>query len=246
MTNEGIRLLDTQLSWLDRYKRFSQDAVIRFYSTSIANGGQLPTEIRFPLREDESRVATVYLTMHGAEEISVKGRIVLTQGELLAIEFNKSPRNFKTLKILSARVETHLNPMMSITEESKIVNTKILDSLLGRTARFACDLTAALPLSKRTAIIEALGASLPSEYLKWIEVVDGFTIGKLKIYGLKDIWSAPRPDGLFYVFAAVQGEADLAVKGGEGNGKIYWLGYESSAARVLDADLTGMIIRYGQ
>jgi len=243
LDDEAKRLLDAQLRLLDRYKRHANDAVVSFFSTTVPNASQLPGYVRFPLREDESRVAVVNLTFGTGE--SVKASVVLTAGELLSLEFNRAPRDFADQTVSNASVEVLRDVMAASPAARPAPRERELRALLGEKATQARELRAPLRRSEREAVLKGLDAILPEQYLRLMQVTDGFRLGRLKVHGLAEIWSAPRPDGIFYVFGAVEETADLAVKQGETSQRIHWLDYETDAATVLERGLLDTIDRYG-
>lgn len=239
---DAVRLLDAQLAALDRYKRSSDGRVVSFFSTAIPNGHHLPGGIRFPLREEETRAAVVELAL--ANGSSVKVRVVLTEGELLSLQFGRPPAEFRKTTVQSVSVEMLRDVMQAGTTPQLTDGKAALESLLGESARRARDVRAPVSEDERDALLRGLDATLPEQYLRLIAVADGFVIGPVRLYGLKDVWSAPRPDGVFYVIAAIDGDADLAVKGGERSGRVYRLGYETELASPLNAPLIEELNRH--
>jgi hypothetical protein len=243
LDEEGKRLLDAQLRMLDRYKRQANNAVVSFFSTEVPYASHLPDHVRFPLREDESRVAVV--TLRFGTGRSMKAGVVLTAGELLSLEFDRTPGAFTGLTVSEASVEI-LRDVMSVSPPSRPAPSEAeLRDLLGEKAALARDLRAPLHRSARDAVLKGLEGTLPARYLRLMEITDGVRVGRLKVHGLTDVWSAPRPDGIYYVLGAVGSEADLAVRRGDASQRIYWLDHEADAAKPLDGDLLDIVDRYG-
>lgn len=232
-----------QIALLDRYKRSKNGRVLFLFPTGWPNGKPLPTDLRFALREDESRVARLRLDFPPRSDTHADAIVVLQHGQLTSIEFsrvvprecwsNAMIRNVTTLRDVSAPAEG---------EREKSGSAELPPNLQWLAATYPNSVC--IP-PRTTAEIRAFVSSfdtrLPPDYEAMLQLTNGVSAGPVRIYGVGDAWTIPRPDGPFVSIANVTDVGDLAMKIGERSGTVYLLHAESDEARELTGDFSSSL-----
>jgi hypothetical protein len=238
LPSEANKILSLQMAKLDRYKRLDRDRILQLFPTGWPNGVPLPTELRVPLREDESRVARLQLTIGGPNKFACDVVVVMQNGQLTSLEFSKSPPRTNAVGTEIHSIQ-HLRDVLRRTSDSAAEYDLagfrqripwLADQPIGK-------IVAPRPREEVREFLTSFQTTFPREYAELLTLTNGFSIGPLTIYGLGDVWSAPHPDGPFVIFGNVLDVGDLACKNGESDGEVYLLNMEADEISQLSHPL---------
>lgn len=241
LSDAAQNVFKRQIGLLDRYKRAKHGRTLFLFPTGWPNGKPLPTNVRFALREDESRVARV--RMDFGTGLRADAIIVLQHGQLTSVEFSKvlprvcwasaAVKDVTTLRDVSV-------PTGGKDEETS--RTELPPNLRWLAAAHPDNVC----MPPRTdaeirAFISSFETSFPPEYEATLRTTNGVSAGPVKIYGVGDAWTIPRPDGPFVSIANISDVGDLATKIGERTGTVYLLDSESDRVKQLDGDFVSAL-----
>jgi hypothetical protein len=227
-----------QIVLLDRYKRSKNGRTLFLFPTGWPNGKPLPTDVRFALREDESRVARVRMDFPLRPDLHADAIIVLQHGQLTSIEFSKVlPRECWSNAVI--RKVTALRDVSAPVGEKAEETDRV--EMPANLRWLAAAYPNSICMPPRTAaevgaFVSSFDTKLPADYEATLLLTNGVSAGPVKIYGVGDAWTIPRPDGPFLSIANVLDVGDLAAKVGEKTGTVYLLDAESDEVRQLDGD----------
>jgi hypothetical protein len=227
-----------QFARLDRYKRLKDGRTLFLFPTGGPNGVPLPTDLRFALREIESRVARVRMEFPSTPNIRVDAVVVLQQGQVTSLEFSGVlPRECWSDSVIQG-VEI-LRDVMSQPEELQSRHGELPPNLAWLTAGqldFSWELPR--PDAEIQTFISSFETTFPQDYEAILRVTNGFSAGPVVIYGIGNAWTIPRPDGPYVSIANVRDVGELVVKIGDKSGALFLLDFEGDLVRPLQGNLS--------
>jgi hypothetical protein len=224
-----------QIALLDRYKRSREGRILLLFPSGWPNGKPLPTDVRFALNEDESRVARVRMDCSVKADLRVDAIIVLQHGQLTSVEFSRALPRACWAHAVVRDVTTLRDVLAGEGREAPGVELPPTLSWLAVTH------PGGTCMSPRTeeeikAFISSFETRFPPGYEATLRAANGVSAGPVKIYGVGDAWTIPRPDGPFVSIANVRDVGDLAAKIGDHTGAVYLLDAEGDEVRQLHGD----------
>lgn len=231
---EAQEIFRRQMVLLDRYKRSKKAKILFLYPTGWPNGQPMSSEVRFSLREDESRVARVKMEFPLKTGQRVDAVIVLQHGQLTSVEFSKEvPREYWSRAII--RDVVTMRDVLAASQEDQLRGRKEFPSELKWLAVAHADSDCQPPRTEQeiNAFVSSFEATFPQDYEVLLRQSNGLSAGPVRIYGIGDAWMIPRPDGPFVSIATVQQVGELAVKIGDTTGTVYLLDAESDEVTPL-------------
>lgn len=202
LTEKALGLLDKQCERLTVYQRYSNERLLCFYDMTDQSCEKWPVEILFPCKMDEIAVARLQLRIADAPNDILKADVTLCHGRFFGLEFNKAPKcHAREVEVVD--VKTLVNPMIP----SDVITTSISMSAIPLEYRewlqnmAATDMRQPLTISRRDALIQAIDAKLPNDYIGLVSATEGATIGPWRISGLTQIRTIAMPDCNYYLIA---------------------------------------------
>lgn len=234
LSPEAAEILRKQIEMHDYVKRKFKDKLVIFYCLKNPSYQNWPSDIKFPMRDEDINVAQVFLTMSEKKKsFDIRADIYLHWGRLCSIEFNQPPKFAKNAKIEVNRVWLLEDPMAveSFSRGSGL-------ELNGWMAEWKAGLHLAglkrpLSLPERDKIIKKTHALLPKDYLELTSQSEGCRIDDCVILGLSQIMKIMFPDFNFYVLAKIEPFGIMGVKEGETDGELYYIDKDKTVPRAL-------------
>jgi hypothetical protein len=238
LPEDARNIFKRQIVLLDRYKRSKNGRLLFLFPTGWPNGKPLPTDLRFVLREDESRVARVRLDFPPRPDMQTDAIVVLQHGQLTSIEFSRVVPRECWSNAMIQNVTTLRDVSASAAGEREETGSAEMPPNLQWLAASYPDSVCIPPrtTAEIRAFVSSFDTRFPPDYEATLQLTNGVSAGPVRIYGVGDAWTIPRPDGPFVSIAKVSDLGDLAIKIGEKTGTIYLLDAESDAVRELRGD----------
>lgn len=234
LSDQGRDIFQRQIVFLDRYKRLKGGKLLFLFPTGWPNGQPLPEAVRFPLREDESRVARLRLRFSSTSRLTTTATIVLQHGQLTSVEFSRVPprecwRHAEVLEVVSLR-EILASAVTSTGAESGKV-----PSNLSWLAAVSDEIECSPPRSEREIMdfLSSFQTRFPLDYEALLRSTNGISVGPLTVYGVGDAWTIPRPDGPFVSIAHIRDVGAIAAKTEGNTSALYLLDSESDKTTLL-------------
>jgi hypothetical protein len=238
LSSEAAEIFRKQLKFCNFVQRQSKNKLVIFgYEKGIHYCQNWPTEILFPIRDENVNAAQIFLTISQKEtSVKIRADINIYKGRFFSIEFNQSPNFSKSAKISVDRVWLLVDPM-SPTSEKKLLqqsNSEISGWLREwKTKRRISNLKRPLLPSEREKFIAKIHSVLPQDYLEIILHSEGCWIDDCIVAGLSDIRKIVRPDANFYIIAEISNRGSIAVKEEQPNSELYYLDNENEIPQSL-------------
>jgi hypothetical protein len=231
---EAQQIFRRQILVLDRYKRSKKAKTLFLFPSGWPSGQPLPSELRFRLREDESRVAQVQMEFPSKSGMRAEAVIVLQHGQITSVEFSKLiPRECWARSVV--RNVVSMRDVLAAPQEGLVFGHRELPSELRWLAAVHADGDCRPPRAEHevTAFLRSFEAKFPQDYEALLRKTNGVSAGPVTIHGIGNTWTIPRPDGPFVSIATVQHAGQLAVKIGDKTSTVYLLASESDEVTPL-------------
>jgi hypothetical protein len=252
LSQPAMSVLDKQLDLITWINRQSKEKLVLFHPDSEEKWNACPG-LLFPLRRTKT-VARISIRIAGSKGPALNSDIVLFDGRLHSIEFDRVPRTIFSQSMVF-RVAGLKQVTLAALKNVEVRNVKILEDPMqagrvpasGPIARRTWTgvmkewagrwelggIREPLPESDRQKIISEIDAALPPDYLKVVEQTERLEIGPWTIFGLSEIRKVVRPDGNFYIVAQLDESSDLAVAQGSKDNALYLIPYEGDLAERM-------------
>jgi hypothetical protein len=208
--------LDRQMRHFNLIQRTPGGALVTLYDSTDPNGAAWDASDFFALRTSEVTAARVWLRCPTSQDESdIKADLVLHNGRLSSIEFNKQPRSLR-IGFKVVRIKLFLDPMQPGILGEQISSFDI-PGPLGHVLRElkATDLRKPLPDCERRRLLRTIDALLPDDYLSFVQGTEGATIANWRINGLSEIRRLVQSDQNYYLLAESNDQRAIGVAQGE-------------------------------
>jgi hypothetical protein len=204
------QLFDAQMGQVNRIQRHSSGKEVNFYP--MRRGKPVYDErFLFPLRT-ETLLATANLSISGGQN-SLRAEVLLVEGWVFSLVFNKPPGKASENAIHLANVEILRDPMIAASADS------------------------ASEAKRREEVLAAIRSKLPDEYLQLVGEGKGITVNDWAVSGIQGIRKIVDGDGNYYLLAEKEGMGVIGVREDDSSGQLYYLAYEDGGGEKITVGL---------
>lgn len=243
LSDNAAKILEQQLDRLDSFQRCMKDRLVIFHCLEDQQFRNWPRDILFPLRYDEIHVFRLKLKVYSGETArNLKAEIVLFQGRLSALEFNIPPAiGKKTFEIVGFEILADpMDKRIELTTRTITIAT-LPEEVASVCGGNSVDVKEPYPVKVRIERLKQLGCSLPSDYLKIIELFDGIDARDFEIYGLSSMWQHPQQGKSILVLAWIKGSGDIGVQLESQDSVVYYIDNETHEVEKMGGSLISAI-----
>lgn len=213
LSPEAAALLRTQLTRYDFVQRQSKDKLLCFYWTEMRQASEWPGQLLFPLRTEAQVVAVASLrSERSPTDAAIRVNIELFKGRLFSLVFSQPPALLEGNFVVT-HVEMTADPMRHGAHH---------ESLNAHDA---------------SAIVAAITAKLPDEYLDMISGTSEHRINGWIVHGLDQLTTLVQPDKNYFVLAEKDTVGAIVVADGDLTGRVFFLDTEGDTPRIIEGSL---------
>ncbi|NLW49187.1 MAG: hypothetical protein GXY86_17875 [Firmicutes bacterium] len=247
LSEDAKLILEKQLSILS-FQRQSNEKLLYFFYKKDPTCKNWSNDMLFLLKDSGKDIHAASLWLKSSSKktnSNLRAEIILYEGRLSTIEFNKPPKDFFKDKNENAIVEKCIllmDPMIPGISQSYLIPNQLIGWLNQWTQKWKLELIKP-PLSKaqRENLIKQKDTTFPKDYLELISHTDGFKVNHCEIHGLSSIRSIVWPDNNFYILAEVEGKGSIGVIQGDKKGELFYLDNEDDGSEGVGDSLRAFI-----
>lgn len=232
LSEEAKSILEKQLSILS-FQRQSNDKLVYFFFKKDPACKNWSNDMFFLLNDRGKEIHAASLWLRSSTKktkANLRAEIILYEGRLSTIEFNKSPREFfKDINenVIVERCTVLIDPMIPRVSQPYLASDQLKGWLNQWAEKWKLELIKPpLPKTQRENLINQKDTVFPKDYLELISYTEGFIINRCEIYGISNIRSIIRPDNNFYILAEIKEKGAVGVIQGSKNGELFYLDNE--------------------